>query len=54
MYKMAADKRCVDRDECDPADSMQCQFGCVNLVGGFRCECPIGFVHYFYWNQCIG
>ena len=30
---------CEDIDECSPN---QCSYTCINLPGGFRCECPEG------------
>lgn len=31
-----------------------CQYGCQNLLGGYRCGCPPGFTQDFYYNQCVG
>ena len=44
--------KCVDMDEC--TEGLMCQYGCINMVGGYRCECPVGFTQYYYWNQCVG
>lgn len=41
-----------DTDECD--GSHRCQHGCQNLVGGYRCSCPQGYLQHYQWNQCVG
>ncbi|KAM9778703.1 thrombomodulin-like [Syngnathus typhle] len=44
-FKLAPDGRsCVDINDC--SDERQCpgeHFRCVNTVGGFKCECEVGF-----------
>ncbi len=27
--------------------------GCQNLIGGYRCGCPDGYVLHYYYNQCV-
>lgn len=27
--------------------------GCQNLIGGYRCGCPEGYVLHYYYNQCV-
>lgn len=41
-----------DMDECD--GNHRCQHGCQNLVGGYRCSCPQGYLQHYQWNQCVG
>ena len=43
---------CTDVDEC--VDEDMCQYGCVNMIGAYRCDCPFGFVQYGFWGQCVG
>ncbi|KAJ8252437.1 hypothetical protein COCON_G00217490 [Conger conger] len=39
------DGKIVDIDECRDTPSV-CQHGvCINMIGSFRCECPMGFVY---------
>ncbi|NWQ84198.1 FBN1 protein, partial [Columbina picui] len=41
-----------DVDECD--GNHRCQHGCQNVLGGYRCGCPQGYVQHYQWNQhCI-
>lgn len=42
----------TDMDECD--GNHRCQHGCQNLVGGYRCSCPQGYLQHYQWNQCVG
>lgn len=39
-------------DECD--GNHRCQHGCQNVLGGYRCGCPQGYVQHYQWNQCVG
>lgn len=41
-----------DVDEC--SSNHRCQHGCQNMLGGFRCGCPQGYVQHYQWNQCVG
>lgn len=41
-----------DVDEC--GSNHRCQHGCQNMMGGFRCGCPQGYVQHYQWNQCVG
>lgn len=35
----------VDIDECREIPGV-CENGvCINMIGSFRCECPIGFIY---------
>ncbi|KAG9337036.1 hypothetical protein JZ751_029895, partial [Albula glossodonta] len=37
--------RVVDIDECREVPGV-CEYGvCINMIGSFRCECPMGFVY---------
>lgn len=48
-------KVCVclsDVDEC--SSNHRCQHGCQNMMGGYRCGCPQGYVQHYQWNQCVG
>uniref|UniRef100_A0AAZ3Q2V8 Fibrillin 2b n=1 Tax=Oncorhynchus tshawytscha TaxID=74940 RepID=A0AAZ3Q2V8_ONCTS len=40
-----------DVDEC--GSNHRCQHGCQNMMGGFRCGCPQGYVQHYQWNQCV-
>uniref|UniRef100_A0A8C1IP79 Fibrillin 1 n=1 Tax=Cyprinus carpio TaxID=7962 RepID=A0A8C1IP79_CYPCA len=40
-----------DMDEC--VGNHRCQHGCQNLVGGYRCSCPQGYLQHYQWNQCV-
>ena len=42
-----------DTDECK-SGGVYCQYGCVNLIGGYRCGCQPGFTQDYYFNQCVG
>lgn len=42
----------ADVDECD--GNHRCQHGCQNVLGGYRCGCPQGYVQHYQWNQCVG
>lgn len=42
----------ADVDECD--GNHRCQHGCQNILGGYRCGCPQGYVQHYQWNQCVG
>jgi hypothetical protein len=42
----------TDVDECD--GNHRCQHGCQNILGGYRCGCPQGYVQHYQWNQCVG
>lgn len=44
----------LDKNECKTQQPQYCQFGCINLVGSYRCSCQTGFVQDAYWNQCVG
>lgn len=36
---------CLDIDECREIPGV-CENGvCINMIGSFRCECPIGFIY---------
>lgn len=41
-----------DVDECE--GNHRCQHGCQNILGGYRCGCPQGYVQHYQWNQCVG
>ena len=41
----------LDLDECQ-TKRHNCQFLCVNTVGGFTCKCPPGFTQHH--TACIG
>lgn len=41
-----------DVDEC--SNNHRCQHGCQNMLGGYRCGCPQGYVQHYQWNQCVG
>ena len=32
-----------DIDECQSNSTNSCQFACVNTLGSYRCECPVGY-----------
>ena len=32
-----------DVDECSSNSTNSCQFACINTLGGYRCECPVGY-----------
>ncbi|XP_026546650.1 fibrillin-2-like, partial [Notechis scutatus] len=38
-------------DECD--GNHRCQHGCQNVLGGYRCGCPQGYIQHYQWNQCV-
>uniref|UniRef100_A0A671YW41 Fibrillin 2b n=1 Tax=Sparus aurata TaxID=8175 RepID=A0A671YW41_SPAAU len=38
-------------DEC--GSNHRCQHGCQNMLGGYRCGCPQGYVQHYQWNQCV-
>lgn len=40
-----------DLDECSTKQH-NCQFLCVNTIGGFTCKCPPGFTQHH--TACIG
>lgn len=42
----------TDVDEC--GGNHRCQHGCQNMLGGYRCGCPQGYVQHYQWNQCVG
>lgn len=42
----------ADVDECD--GNHRCQHGCQNILGGYRCGCPQGYIQHYQWNQCVG
>lgn len=42
----------TDVDECD--GNHRCQHGCQNILGGYRCGCPQGYIQHYQWNQCVG
>lgn len=42
----------LDVDECD--GNHRCQHGCQNIIGGYRCSCPQGYLQHYQWNQCVG
>ncbi len=42
---------CEDVDECL---NNQCAHSCVNLVGGFRCECDEGYILGEDRMSCVG
>ncbi|XP_011945518.1 PREDICTED: fibrillin-2 isoform X8 [Cercocebus atys] len=42
---------CEDVDECD--GNHRCQHGCQNILGGYRCGCPQGYIQHYQWNQCV-
>lgn len=42
----------TDVDECE--GNHRCQHGCQNIIGGYRCSCPQGYLQHYQWNQCIG
>lgn len=44
--------KCKDVDECD--GNHRCQHGCQNILGGYRCGCPQGYIQHYQWNQCVG
>lgn len=50
--RMAVCSPPTDMDECD--GNHRCQHGCQNLVGGYRCSCPQGYLQHYQWNQCVG
>lgn len=38
-------RRALDIDECREIPGV-CENGvCINMIGSFRCECPIGFIY---------
>lgn len=41
----------LDLDECSTKQH-NCQFLCVNIIGGFNCKCPPGFTQHH--SSCIG
>lgn len=41
-----------DVDECE--GNHRCQHGCQNIIGGYRCSCPQGYLQHYQWNQCVG
>lgn len=41
----------IDVDECSTKQH-NCQFLCVNTIGGFTCKCPPGFTQ--HQTACIG
>ena len=32
-----------DVDECSSNNTNSCQFACINTLGSYRCECPVGY-----------
>ncbi|WAR22495.1 FBN1-like protein, partial [Mya arenaria] len=46
------DNVCIDMNECED-ESHNCSQVCVNLYGGFRCECRTGFVLKELTGQCL-
>ena len=32
-----------DVDECSSNSTNSCQYACINTLGGYRCECPVGY-----------
>ena len=45
----------IDIDECEALKGMICTHGkCINLIGGFKCECDVGFQLDKTGNNCTG
>ncbi|XP_071107336.1 uncharacterized protein [Haliotis cracherodii] len=42
-YRLTDGYTCIDIDECFFRNGM-CQHDCINTVGSFRCDCPLGLV----------
>lgn len=52
LPKLRAYLTFLDVDECD--GNHRCQHGCQNIIGGYRCSCPQGYLQHYQWNQCVG
>lgn len=50
-FRNLSDFSFLDLDECSTKQH-NCQFLCVNTIGGFTCKCPPGFTQHH--TACIG